>query len=121
MKRLKRNLDKNKILLADYINIIKDYIDEGIVEDLEPETSRINQAQLIIYHIERLSEKTIVQRKFVYYGEINESKYLCVKYKQSLYKNDSKFEKIKNSLNLFVDENFLFRRKSRFNDFKNLQ
>ena len=37
MKRLKRNLDKNKILSADYINIIKDYIDEGIVEDLEPD------------------------------------------------------------------------------------
>ena len=40
--------------------------------------------------------------------EINESKYLWVRYYQSLYKNDSKFEKIKNSLNLFVDENFLF-------------
>ena len=48
--------------------------------------------------------------------EINESKYLRVKYEQSLYKNDSKFEKIKNSLNLFVDENFLFRSKARYSD-----
>ena len=53
--------------------------------------------------------------------EINESEYLWVKYEQSLYKNDSKFEKIKNSLNLFVDENFLFRSKTRFSDLKNLQ
>ena len=53
--------------------------------------------------------------------EINESKYLWVKYEQSLYKNDSKFEKIKNSLNLFVDENFLFRSKTRFSDLKNFQ
>ena len=34
---MKRSLDKNKILLADYINIIKEYIDEGIVKDLEPD------------------------------------------------------------------------------------
>ena len=54
--------------------------------------------------------------------EINESKYLRVKYEQSLYKNDSKFEKIKkNSLILFVDGNFLFRSKTRFSDLKNLQ
>ena len=53
--------------------------------------------------------------------EINESKYSWVKYEQSLYENDSKFEKIKNSLNLFVDENFLFRSKTRFSDLKNLQ
>ena len=53
--------------------------------------------------------------------DINESKYLWVKYEQSLYKNDSKFEKIKNSLNLFVDEDFLFRSKTRFSDLKNLQ
>ena len=48
--------------------------------------------------------------------EINESQYLWVKYEQPLYKNDSKFEKIKNSLNLFVDKNFLFRSKTRFSD-----
>ena len=53
--------------------------------------------------------------------EINESKYSWVRYYQSLYKNDSKFEKIKNSLNLFVDENFLFCSKTRFSDLKNLQ
>ena len=35
LKRLKRNLDKNKILLAEYNNIIREYIDEGIVEVVE--------------------------------------------------------------------------------------
>ena len=53
--------------------------------------------------------------------EINESKYLWVKYEQSLYKNDSKSEKIKNSLNSFADENFLFRSKTRCSDLKNSQ
>ena len=53
--------------------------------------------------------------------EINESKYLWVKYEQSLYKNDSKSEKIKNSLNSFADENFLFRSKNRCSDLKNSQ
>ena len=47
-------------------------------------------------------------RKEISVEEINESKHLWVRYDQSLYKNDSKFENIKNSLNLFVDENFLF-------------
>ena len=35
LKRLKRSLDKNKILLAEYNNIIREYIDEGIVEVVE--------------------------------------------------------------------------------------
>ena len=37
LKRLKRSLDKNKILLAEYNNIIREYIDEGIVEVVEPD------------------------------------------------------------------------------------
>ena len=37
LKRLKRSLNKNKILLAGYNNIIREYIDEGIVEFVEPD------------------------------------------------------------------------------------
>ena len=37
LKGLKRSLDKNKILLAEYNNILKEYIDEGIVEVVEPD------------------------------------------------------------------------------------
>ena len=69
----------------------------------------------------KLNEQGQSRKGEISVEEIDESKYLWVKYEQSLYKNDSKFEKIKNSLNLFVDENFLFRSKTRFSDLKNLQ
>ena len=37
LKRLKRSLDKNKILLVEHNNIIREYIDERMVEVVEPD------------------------------------------------------------------------------------
>ena len=48
--------------------------------------------------------------------EIDESKMLWVKYEQYFIQKDSKYEKIKNSLNLYFDENSLIHSKTKFSE-----
>ena len=48
--------------------------------------------------------------------EVDESKKLWVKYKQYFMPKDSKYERMKNSLNLYFDENSLIHSKTRFSE-----
>ena len=54
-------------MLAEYNNTVKEYIDEGIVEVVGPDYVMVKKALLIICHIEHLSQKPTVQRKFEKY------------------------------------------------------
>ena len=72
-----------------------------------------------IYNLKsKIKRQSDFREREISMKEVDESKKLWVKCEQYFIQKDSKYERMKNSLNLYFDENSLIRSKISFREFR---